>query len=86
MTLTTAELAAAIERGKRMKLPDRDIAVQLGITVAEVNGGPPPANPPPKSVTVAKPKTRRVTWNEPTEAELDALIEQRRGTMPGGKT
>jgi hypothetical protein len=86
MTLTPAELAAAIERGKRMRLPDKDIAIQLGITVEEVNGGPPPVKPTPKPVTVAKPKTRRVTWDEPTEAELDALIEQRRGTMPGGKT
>jgi hypothetical protein len=86
MTLTPAELAAAIERGKRMRLPDKDIAIQLGITVEQVNGEPPPVKPTRKPVTVVKPKQRRVTWNEPTEAELDALIEQRRDTMPGGKT
>jgi hypothetical protein len=61
MTLTPVELAAAIERGKRMKLPDSDIAIQLGITVEQVNGGPPPVKPTTKPVTVAKEKTRRVT-------------------------
>lgn len=77
MKPSPAELAAAIDRGKRLKLSDVDIALQLGVSVEQVCGEPQP-KPNPTAAT----KPRKQTWHEPTEAELDELIESRRPTMP----
>ena len=77
MVMTDDELRKAVARGRLAGIPDSVIAVQLGAplgTVQSMKGGTPAPEPP---------KTK--TADEIEMERLEAVIEQRRATMPGRK-